>query len=105
MSENWTDGPWHVEVGTEYDDHGTVYVCHPETSCPETVICKFEDYNDEQDRGNGYLIAAAPDLYAALDCLLAIVGLTAFKHESQRDVLQEAVDDAILALKKARGES
>ena len=98
MSEKWTDGPWHVEIGTEYDDHGTVYVCHPGTSCPETVICKFEDYNDEQDRGNGYLIAAAPDLYAALVHL---------EHNARASGCEMglALDFATDALKKARGES
>ena len=103
MSEKWTDGPWHVEIGTEYDDHGTVYVCHPGTSCPETVICKFEDYNDEQDRGNGYLIAAAPDLYKSLERIYGKLLMSDRDGESR--VTDEDGDMALNALKKARGES
>ena len=59
----------------------------------------------EEMRANAHLIAAAPDLYGALTTLLLIVGLTAFKHEGQREVLQEAVDHGYEALRKARGES
>ena len=33
-------------------------------------------------------------LRMALDCLVSVVGLTELKYESQRDVLQEAVDIA-----------
>lgn len=102
MSENWTDGPWHVEVSTEYDDHGTVYVCHPETSCPETVICKFDDYNDEQDRGNAHLIAAAPDLYAALDRLYGRLLMS--DRDGESHITAEEGEMAEFALKKARGE-
>jgi len=53
---------------------------------------------------NKSLIAAAPDMYEALDTLVAVIGLTAFKYEGQRQVLQEAVDLSVAALKKARGE-
>ena len=105
MSEKWTDGPWHVEVGTGYDDHGTVYVCHPETSCPETVICKFEDYNDEQDRGNAHLIAAAPEMYEALKIMAEVHGNTNVTPTAQAHRENAAARMAISALKKARGES
>ena len=102
MSEKWTKGPWHVEIGEDEND-GDIYVCHPETECDATTIVNFEEPTDE-DAANAHLIAAAPDLYEALDTLVAIVGLTAFKHESQRAVLQEAVNVAMDALKKSRGE-
>lgn len=38
-------------------------------------------------------------LRMALDTLVSVVGLTAIKHESQREVLQEAVDLAINVLR------
>ncbi len=38
--------------------------------------------------------ATKDELYEALDGLSLVVGLTAFKYESQRSVLQEAVDRA-----------
>lgn len=37
-----------------------------------------------------------------LEQLVAVVGLTAFKHESQRAVLQEAVDAAMSFLRKTK---
>ena len=40
-------------------------------------------------------------LLDALRGLVAVVGLTAFKHEGQRAVLQEAVDNATAAIAKA----
>ncbi len=61
--------------------------------------------NFEQELANARLIAAAPELYEALDALSLVVGLTAFKHEEQRAPLQEAVDAARAALAKARGEA
>jgi hypothetical protein len=60
--------------------------------------------SDETNEANAHLIAAAPDMYEALDTLVAVVGLTAFKHEGQRQALQESVDLSVAALKKARGE-
>jgi hypothetical protein len=47
--------------------------------------------------------AAAVEMLEALKCLVAVVGLTAFKHENQRQVLQEAVDMALAAIAKAEG--
>ena len=102
MSEKWTTGPWIVEVGTEDDDQGTVYVCHPETSCPETVICKFENYNDEQDRGNAHLIAASPELYAALERLYGRLLMS--DRDGECRITAEEGEMAEFALKKARGE-
>ena len=39
-------------------------------------------------------------LREALDCLVAVVGLTAFKYEEQRSVLQEAIDKANEVLRR-----
>ena len=101
MSENWGTGPWFMDFDL-CDEEGQLD--EPEFNGrildkDNMIVCEaVKDIN-------AHLVAAAPEMYAALDCLLAIVGLTAFKHESQRAVLQEAVDEAISALKKARGES
>lgn len=46
---------------------------------------------------------AAPEMLEALRGLIAVIGLTAFTHESQRAVLQDAVDAAIAAIAKAEG--
>ena len=39
-------------------------------------------------------------LREALDCLVAVVGLTAFEYEEQRSVLQEAIDKANEVLRR-----
>ena len=67
MSEKWTHGPWNVEIGGGEDDEGVAYICHPGTWSPDTVICSFPDVIDDEARANVYLMAAAPDLYAALN--------------------------------------
>lgn len=103
MSEKFTPGPWFIEIGEEEYD-GDIYVCHQGTECTETTIVNFEEPTIE-DAANAHLIAAAPEMYEALDTLVAIVGLAAFKYEYQRAVLQEAMNGAMSALKKARGES
>ena len=54
------------------------------------------DMEDERDR----LIDQKDDLRKALDTLVAIVGLTAFKYEEQRSVLQEAMDKASEVLRR-----
>lgn len=46
------------------------------------------------------LLELAREQNEALDTLVAIVGLTAFKYENQRQVLQEAVDIAGAAINK-----
>jgi hypothetical protein len=51
---------------------------------------------------NANLIAAAPELYEALDLLTLVVGLTPILGD--KAALQEAVDIARATLKKARGE-
>lgn len=102
MSEKFTPGPWFIhpesplhcvnQKGT--NRHVAMVSCY-----------KIAPVDGVENIANAHLIAAAPETYEALDTLVAVVGLTAFKHESQRAVLQEAVDLAIAALKKARGES
>ena len=54
------------------------------------------DMEEERDR----LIDQRDDLREALATLVAIVGLTAFKYEGQRAVLQEAVDKAREVLRR-----
>jgi hypothetical protein len=94
----FTPGPWSFsELGSQIVDSGK--------GSSQLLIARvaMNTYFD-QGRYNAHLIASAPDMYEALDTLVAVVGLTAFKHEGQRQVLQEAVDLSVAALKKARGE-
>jgi hypothetical protein len=57
---------------------------------------------DQDNKANANLIAAAPELYKALDVLTLVVGLTPIL--GNKAALQEAIDIARATLKKARGE-
>jgi hypothetical protein len=69
-----TPGPWHVEPVTGEDEeqfwsddwNGKVWcVCHPQTSCNATCVV------DWINEGDAHLIAAAPDMLAALNAVVA----------------------------------
>ena len=49
------------------------------------------------------LIRQRADLLAALESLVLVVGLTAFKYEPQRTVLQQAVNNACVAIQSVKG--
>jgi len=95
----WTKGPWYVfnhedytgpsdlpGLGVYSKEHGVVV--HPAYE-PETSI--------EWD-GDAYLIAAAPELYDALENLLAVVNGEGGTKADAREIASEA-------LAKARGET
>ena len=96
--KKWTPGPWYVEY-----KHGTTRLIADRivTMCDETYYPWVPD-ND----ADWHLIAAAPDLYDALEVLLSHV-------ETSEDVGNEVwiethhkhVDAALKALAKARGET
>lgn len=88
MSEKWTPGPWWFEAD---EVEGMVYVAHKGTECPSTTICSFEAV-DECDVANARLIAAAPDMYEALEAMLE------FPNSGPSHSFAKT------ALKKARGE-
>ena len=56
----------------------------------------IEHLENERDR----FLDQKDELREALDTLVAIVGLTAFKYEEQRAVLQEAMDKANEVLRR-----
>jgi hypothetical protein len=106
MNTKHTPGPWVL------DD-----IAHSHVDADYHIIDAGKGYHLDGEGSDGFnlsgcmslddarLIAAAPDLLAALESLALVVGLTAFKHESQRAVLQEAVDLASAAIAKAKGEA
>ncbi len=94
MNTTHTPSPWIVS----HDPDGTsddYCIGVPDGKVDQIAVCSKRD---------AALIAAAPDMYEALECLTLVVGLTAFKHEGQRAPLQEAMDQACAALAKARGQ-
>jgi hypothetical protein len=58
----------------------------------------LKEAREERDKAQ----AIARELRDALNTLGLVVGLTAFKHESQRAVLQQALDASRQALTNAR---
>ena len=100
MSEKWMPGPWYVEIGDEEDDKGVIYICHPETCSPDTVICSFPSVTDAEAMANAHLIAAATDLYAALSKTCSNALELGYCRMSDCNTCQN-----MDALRKARGES
>ena len=99
MSEKFTKRQW--SVGYEFVGDDCVLAV---LNSDGDEVCNFGN-SLLNEPVNANLIAAAPEMYEALDTLVALVGLTAFKYEYQRAVLQGAMNGAMSALKKARGES
>lgn len=95
----FTPGPWSIEK--PFDEPGTYITCaNRRTSNP--LVCKLHPVNID---ANAHLIAAAPDLYEALELILELRGkelgewlltLNA-KHLTLKEYAQAA-------LAKARGE-
>lgn len=96
MSE-WTKRPWTVD--------GDQVLGNLDADLIGELICEPWGETPEEARANAHLIAAAPELYEALDGLLLTVGLTAFRYEGQRAVLEQAADIARAALSRARGDN
>jgi hypothetical protein len=100
MERKWTPGPWEV------DDAGDVHSKHLGYAYSFVAISTGEDYGgyygdnadvDLQKKANAHLIAAAPDLYEALENLLNDPGDDYIKTRHW--------DAARAALAKARGDT
>ena len=100
MSEKFTKGPWWVESDADEEGEGTFYVCHEGTNSPDTTICAFKGC-DQDDEANAHLIAAAPELWAAL---AAMVEHDEYVIECGVMMPFVELERAKAALKKARGE-
>lgn len=87
MSEpKFTKGPWRVFASDEiFSDEGQVAYMSDDLPVPDTVA-------------NAHLIAAAPDIYAALDALVLCIN-------SGSTVTYGCLNDAKRALSRARGEA
>lgn len=107
MSGKWTPGPWRVEKDTTLVWGN----CNPEDASSwgmgfpvaRSVTRSFtvwaQQPDDDEAVANAHLIAAAPDLYAALEA--AVWRMRQYDYQAMQATLQEA--DAALA--KARGEA
>ena len=100
MSETkFTPGPWQPRYtgrGKSVFYHVSVTVPVIPGYCGEATkeLASMSTTDGESERFNAYLIAAAPELYAALECALAC-------HVGTDEVW---IEEARSALEKARGE-
>jgi hypothetical protein len=98
-TEKWTPKPWHATepngmVKTERNQLiASVYGDHPD--CEE----------DDRQKANAHLIAAAPALYEALDIVLDALGALSNPSELHGWVSEEQQEFVFAARRKARGES
>ena len=111
METKWTKGPWLISTPTQGYEVCTMHGLPPQPSedgrgqtwvyiRPESLTRNGEwHWPDEQEQlANAHLISAAPDLYAALQSLLAV-------NEGEGGTEYHAQDIARAALAKARGEA
>ena len=92
MSEKWTKGPWCVNGETVESTSG---VCR-------SRIAIIDDGAGTNPTANAHLIAAAPDLYAALELIYGRLLMS--DRDGWSRITAEDGEMAELALKKARGE-
>jgi len=68
-----TKGPWHVEyeLDENHEKTDTIFVCHAETECEFTAVAHLVnlDATAEEAKSNAYLIAAAPEMWEALEII------------------------------------
>ncbi len=102
---NWTPGPWNVT-----DFRGTAGIVHTGIAKTRTfreiaesaavVFAQHSDYGEPTTRANLHLIAAAPDLYSALEAIMQLRTITNELFFQDSALWEDAKD----ALAKARGE-
>ena len=100
--KNFTPGPWEWFPCT--NDGGRITAPNS-TGHSRSVASTLYQENPEEHNSNAYLIAAAPDLYEALNGILtrAVMGDMDELVESH-PLLAHWLDKGITALTKARGE-
>ena len=104
-----TSGPWwlctwsiHAESPGE-----PASICSGDEDEPDD-ICHFPRtpvLADGQNMANAQLIAAAPEMLAAIDTAIIVIAGTCVRTEGERQNLQIAHDQLSAARKKARGDA
>lgn len=104
----FSEGEWEVADGTKVGEQ-VLFVHIPTLSSKGKVVCRLTRVVDthiplsEQDIANSHLIAAAPSMYAMLECIDDLLGLLdEHAHSSIEIDCQQHEIRKILA--KARGE-
>jgi hypothetical protein len=92
----FTPGPWSASGTTVWGSDGGARNTVADTTCCGSLT-------REQDEANATLIAAAPDLYAALERVIAFVDYGTIQNTTNANVAM-ALDSARAALDKARSD-
>lgn len=96
-----TPGPWELETHYDHnnDTHLNLYG-HIDTYLHKPIARLYPDcrFADDSDKANAYLIAAAPDLLAALEAVAAL------DDGMLTTPALQAVHQARAAIAKAKGE-
>ena len=104
----WTPGPWRYSF-EDGDDWGTVragqrWICQASNPAVKWEdLPTYREANTDPHQANAQLIAAAPDLYEALE--MAAEALDKFSVGDDDLVTEAPILAARAALKKARGET
>ena len=93
----FTKGPWRVEYGHQQKSGPRCW----QVSDEYDAVCNNQFCCARESEANAHLIAAAPDLYAALHKALNFIENT----EGELGVTLDSGDAARAALRKARGEA
>jgi hypothetical protein len=112
MSEKFTPGPWWTDAVYNEEDLGCSIIaantdCGPMPGNPTRGQVAFATEilpeDAETAKANAHLIAAAPDLYAALESLRGnVIG---WGDDSQIEAISDDLRAASAALARARGGS
>ena len=97
----WTPGPWRYDRTNGSPTTGE----HMIAGAKPGYLAEVRDCGSGDVRANAHLIAAAPDLYAALDNLETAATGAGVPHQQERKLLHECITAARAALAKARGET
>lgn len=96
-NEKFTHGEWVIDI----ESHG-VHIHNKESKFPVNLawLGNTSAISREELLANAYLIRAAPNLYHALKDLVG----NSRENWQEVNVSKETIDNALKALKKARGE-
>ncbi len=91
-----TPGPWHnVDAGTDLP----LYICSDKSRRHSTELACLYGRDEETTAANARLIAAAPDLLAALEKIAGgmsedALGICSLSREGMQDIARAAIDKA-----------
>lgn len=95
MKKKWIPGQWNIE---RYKEPYTYVINNINIMADGLILAKLGKELSPEHTANAHLIAAAPELYEALESLL-------YGIENSDRIENYRIDVAIKALAKARGET